>query len=104
MELVDDVDGSRAAQTVRFAVDGQDYEIDLNDAHARELRAVIEPFVAAGRRVGGAGRRVSTRAVTAARSYDPQAVRAWAASRKIALPARGRIPARVLALYHAAGF
>ena len=54
VELVDDLDGSEAAQTVRFQFGGIAYEIDLSDAHAAELRATLTPFVAAARRVAGA--------------------------------------------------
>lgn len=99
----DDLDGSEATETVTFAVEGLAYEIDLNAEHAGELRAALAPFIAAGRRVGGVGRRASASPVTAARAYDPQAVRAWAASQKIEIPARGRIPIAVVARFHAAG-
>ena len=99
----DDIDGSEANETVTFAVDGITYEIDLTDAHAEELRATVRRFAAAGRRVGGAGRRASTGADKSAQDYDPKAVRAWAGSHKIALPARGRIPAAVVEQYRAAG-
>ena len=36
--FVDDLDGSEAEGTVRFGLDGTDYEIDLNAKHAQELR------------------------------------------------------------------
>src|SRR4051794_6191129 len=36
--LVDDIDGSDAAETVTFGLDGVQYEIDLSDGHADELR------------------------------------------------------------------
>lgn len=86
-----------------FALEGVSYEIDLNDAHAEELRAAIRQYASAGRRSGGAGRRASAVAVKSAAEYDPKAVRAWAASNKVELPARGRIPAVVLEQYRAAG-
>jgi hypothetical protein len=34
-ELHDDIDGSDATQTVRFALDGVEYEIDLSDRNAK---------------------------------------------------------------------
>jgi hypothetical protein len=49
--LVDDLNGSTAVETVRFGVGGPVYEIDLNAAHARELRAALAPFVGKARRV-----------------------------------------------------
>jgi hypothetical protein len=36
--FVDDLDGSEAEGTVRFGLDGTEYEIDLNAKHARQLR------------------------------------------------------------------
>ena len=48
--LQDDIDGSEPAQTVHFALDGTDYEIDLSDEHAAELRDCLAPWIAAGRR------------------------------------------------------
>ena len=36
--FIDDLDGSAAEGTVRFGLDGTEYEIDLNAGHAKELR------------------------------------------------------------------
>ena len=55
--FVDDLDGSEAEGTVRFGLDGTEYEIDLNAQHARQLRDVLARYVAAGRRVGAGTRR-----------------------------------------------
>ena len=35
--FIDDLDGSAAEGTVRFGLDGTEYEIDLNAGHARQL-------------------------------------------------------------------
>lgn len=97
--LIDDVDGDVATESVVFGLDGTTYEMDLDADHAAELRAVLAPFVAAARRISASGAPV-TRVAT---GYDPQALRAWAAAHQIALPARGRIPADVVARFRAAG-
>jgi Lsr2 len=39
--LIDDLDGTEAEGTVRFAVDGTEYEIDLNAGHAWALREAL---------------------------------------------------------------
>ena len=52
MRLVDDLDGSKAAETITFQVDSKEYEIDLNEEHAARLRDALAPYVAAGRRAG----------------------------------------------------
>ena len=38
VKFVDDLDGSDAAGTVSFAIDGRAYEIDLSDDNAARLR------------------------------------------------------------------
>jgi len=47
--ITDDIDGTEARTTVRFALDGVDYEIDLSEANAKALREALQPYVAAGR-------------------------------------------------------
>jgi nucleoid-associated protein Lsr2 len=46
VELFDDLDGGRADETVSFALDGVDYEIDLSTAHATVLREILGEYVA----------------------------------------------------------
>ena len=40
--------------TIRFALEGRQYEIDLSSANAQRLRAALAPFISAGRSVTGA--------------------------------------------------
>jgi hypothetical protein len=47
---VDDLDGSASDGTVRFGVDGTDYEIDLNKEHTEQITQALGPFTAAARR------------------------------------------------------
>ncbi|MFI0466747.1 Lsr2 family protein [Saccharopolyspora sp. 5N102] len=49
VELVDDIDGSPANHTVTFALDGVTYEIDLNEKHTKQLRAVLDRYIKAAR-------------------------------------------------------
>ena len=39
--LIDDLDGGEADGTVRFGLDGTDYEIDLSAAHSQELHKAL---------------------------------------------------------------
>jgi hypothetical protein len=56
--FIDDIDGSRVSEgTVRFALDGTEYEIDLNAEHAQPLREGVVAYVKAARRVNGSSRR-----------------------------------------------
>ena len=55
--FIDDLDGSAAEGTVRFGLDGTEYEIDLNAEHAQALRDALSRYVQAARRAGGGARR-----------------------------------------------
>ena len=55
--FIDDLDGSAAEGTVRFGLDGTEYEIDLNAGHAHQLRDTLARYVKAARRAGGGTRR-----------------------------------------------
>jgi hypothetical protein len=100
VELVDDIDGSPATETIRFALDSVDYSIDLSGRNAEKLRGDMEKWVRAAQKTGG--RR--SRRTTNGRGVDLKAVREWAASNKIELSSRGRVPQRVIEQYHAAGY
>src|SRR2546423_10122597 len=52
VHLLDDMDGSQADETLRFGLDGMNYEIDLSAKHAEKLRATLAKFVLSSRRVG----------------------------------------------------
>jgi hypothetical protein len=47
--FIDDLDGSEAEGTIRFGLDGAEYEIDLNAEHAQALRNVLARYVHAAR-------------------------------------------------------
>ena len=55
--FIDDIDGSTAEGTVRFGLDGTEYEIDLNAEHAWQRRHALAAYVRAGRRVAGGSHR-----------------------------------------------
>ena len=55
--FIDDLDGSAAEGTVRFGLDGTEYEIDLNEKHAGQLREALARYVNAARRANGSARR-----------------------------------------------
>lgn len=49
--LVDDIDGTEGAETLRFGIDGQNYEIDLAGKNAEEFRKTLERYASKGRKV-----------------------------------------------------
>jgi len=101
--LVDDLDGSNAETTVRFALDSSQYEIDLNEVHAKELRESLAPYVGRARRISGAfGRTARRRQAGAADEADSTEVREWARKNGIEVKDRGRVPQDIVARYKAA--
>jgi hypothetical protein len=103
--LVDDLDGSDAVETVSFALDGVDYEIDLNDQHAGDLRNALSLYVGHARRTGGRRRKSSSSASSRGSSSDGPAaadIRAWARENGWDVPERGRVSAEVREAYAAA--
>jgi hypothetical protein len=64
VELFDDLDGGRADETVSFALDGVDYEIDLSTAHADVLRRILGEYVAKAHKMPARTRRARGAAAT----------------------------------------
>jgi hypothetical protein len=100
--LEDDIDGSEATETLSFALDGSEYEIDLNEGHANELREALARFTNAGRRVSGGRGRSAARTKFSLGGPDAKVVRMWAAENGIPVNTRGRIQAEVVEKYEAA--
>ena len=101
--LVDDLTGDPADTTVTFALDKTEYEIDLSNENAAEMRDGLSRYVDAARKVTGGGRRSAPAPKPTYSGYDPAAVRAWAAGQGIEVNARGRIKADVVEKFRAAG-
>jgi nucleoid-associated protein Lsr2 len=100
VELKDDLDGGPADETVRFGVDGPEYEIDLSKKNAAAFRRQLAPLIDHARKAGrGARRRSGRTGSSRERSAD---IRAWAKDQGIAVSERGRIPASVVEQYEAA--
>jgi len=96
--LIDDLDGSEAAGTVRFGLDGTEYEIDLSATHSDELRKALERYIAHARRTGGTARGAA-RSRRGSAAVDTAKVREWAKGQGIEVKDRGRIPVDVLEQY-----
>ena len=104
VELLDDLDGGVADETLTFGLDGRTYEIDLSTANAKSLREAIDPYLAVARWV-------SVRAATGSRlrgkvpaqgdgnATDAAVIREWALTNGFEVNSRGRIPANVREAY-----
>ncbi len=106
--LTDDLTGKElpdgSGECVRFSIDGDHYEIDLDSSNAQRLRGILDRYAHAGRRVrSGPAARASTSGEAPAALIDNSAVRAWAASNGIQVSKRGRPSASVIEQFRAAG-
>jgi hypothetical protein len=101
--FIDDLDGTEADGTVRFGLDGTDYEIDLSTKHAQDLRDVLASYLSASRRVGSGARRSARGGRSApAGGLNSTAVREWAKTQGIDVKDRGRVPAELVVKFKAA--
>jgi hypothetical protein len=104
--FIDDIDGGAAEGTVRFALDGTEYEIDLNAKHTEELRSALGTYVSHARKVGGSARRAGRAAGRASRgagsALNTTEIRNWAREQGYDIKDRGRVPADLVAKYQAA--
>jgi hypothetical protein len=109
VQLLDDIDGSKADETLKFGLDGTLYEVDLNAKHADQLRKSLATYVLKGRRVGrggitagrGRGQRPAVAAPARSDREQNQAIREWAKSKGLEVSDRGRIPASIVEQYQA---
>ena len=105
MQLIDDLDGRTADETVRFALDGQELEIDLSKSNANKLRKTLAEYVSHARKIPSSnGRRRRAGGAQAARrdKEQIQAIREWGLANGYEVSSRGRIPAALQEAYDAA--
>nr|WP_296068545.1 Lsr2 family protein [uncultured Actinoplanes sp.] len=105
--LIDDLDGKKADRTVEFSLDGINYTIDLSEANAGKLRKALDPYIAAGTRLGrSATGRIPARRTVAGRTAtsrdENRMIREWAQANGHQISERGRIPQSVADAYRAA--
>lgn len=110
--LTSDISGRQLkdgqGETVRFSLDGTDYEIDVSSKEAEKLRSSLQEFIESGRKTSGGSARNRTRSGQrgsggSGRSKEElAAIRAWAKEQGYEVPDRGRVRQEVLSAYDAA--
>ncbi len=107
VEMVDDLDGSEASQTVPFSLDGVTYEIDLSEDNASALRDELSRYVAAARRIGGrkvrlaTGQSLSGSAGSGTDRERNRQIREWAQANGYEVAERGRLSSEIIAGFEA---
>ena len=117
-KITDDLDGTDADETLRFALDGIAYEIDLTSKNASVLRKFLATYQDAGTRLGRVGEpaQLSSHRRGGSSPSGPrsgvnhptfqankelnQRIRGWAADKGHMLHEKGRIPQYVVDAFH----
>ena len=102
--ITDDLDGTEGADTVTFAFEGIEYQVDLSESNVKKLKKALDPYISAARKTGGrrsSGRRSSASSGRSA-SSDTAAIREWARSQGLQVSERGRVPQSIRDQYAAA--
>jgi hypothetical protein len=100
--FIDDLDGTPAEGTVRFGLDGTDYEIDLSAEHAQALREALARYVDVARRAPSAQGQTRGGRKAAPSGPNSTEVRDWARGQGIEVKDRGRIPAELVVKFKVA--
>lgn len=93
LTLIDDLDGTSAADTIAFAVDGERYKIDLSSDNIAKFMAALAPYIDAAKVVGKKKNSSGT---------DLDKVRTWARENGHNVSDKGRISQEVMEAYQAA--
>ncbi|MHA7209542.1 histone-like nucleoid-structuring protein Lsr2 [Arthrobacter sp. MDT1-65] len=110
VQLVDDLNGEEAQETVRFGIDGTDYEIDLTTDNAEALRAALAEYIGGGRKAksgrknqgGQQGSSSSSTSTSRVKREDTQQIRQWAQDHGYNPSSRGRITQSIIDAYNEA--
>lgn len=107
VQLVDDLSGEEAHETVRFSLDGTNYEIDLTQQNADSLRATLADYVDKGRKAGSGKQQASSPKASSPKASssrskreDTQQIRQWAQENGFNPSSRGRITQSIIDAYN----
>lgn len=100
IRITDDIDGSEAVESIRFAFRGTDYDIDLNAKNVAAIEKSFEKWIQHGQK-SDPGIRTRQRRSSVKNKDQTAAVREWAKANGYQVSDRGRIAAEVRAAYDA---
>lgn len=100
--ITDDLDGTEAWRTIRFAFDGKLFEIDLSREHYDSFKHGLTPWMEAGREVskfssvkpGGVGGMTKYAA-----GKEAKKMREWGRAQGMQVPENGPVPQTLVAAY-----
>lgn len=97
VQFIDDLDGKvlDEFETVRWGLDGKQYEFDTSPQHADKFRSSLEKYLTASRKVGSV-RKTRSAAPPKSGKEQTQAIREWARDQGYEVSDRGRIPGAII--------
>lgn len=99
VHMTDDLDGSKADQTVSFTWDGTSYEIDLSKKNATALTKAIQPYLDAARKVSNRTAKPAVARARAKTPYDRADLIKWAEGKGYTVAQRGRVAQSIVDEY-----
>jgi len=103
VQVIDDGKVLDEYETVRWSLDGKNYEFDTSSKHAQQFRDGLAKYISVSRASGSRGAKRVAQNTGGGRSKEQtQAIRAWATKNGFEVSDRGRIPLNVLEAFEAA--
>ncbi|MBD0859650.1 Lsr2 family protein [Gordonia sp. zg691] len=106
VQVIDDLDGKVLDQyeTVRWSLDGKNYEFDTSSKHAQQFRDSLSKYVDISRQTGRVTKRAAATATASGgrNKETTKAIREWAIKEGYELSDRGRIPQSIIEAFEAA--
>lgn len=100
--IADDIDGTADASSYSFALNGEQFEIDLSEANFKKLQDALTPFMEAGAKVTSRLPRSGGATKSASNKEELQAIRLWAKDNGYEVSDRGRVSQSIQDAYRAA--
>jgi hypothetical protein len=100
---MDDIDGTSDAKSYSFALNGDQYEIDLSESNFQQLSEALAPYIkVAAKATSRLPRERSASSAPKSNKEELQRVRQWAKDNGHNVSERGRVAQSVVDAYHAA--
>ncbi|GAA1885272.1 histone-like nucleoid-structuring protein Lsr2 [Williamsia serinedens] len=98
VEVVDDLSGKVLSdpETVRFGIDGSEYQLETSQESADELRSMLQEYAKISRK------RTTRRSDAARAAASVADIRAWAVENGWDISERGRVPKVIVDAYNEA--
>ena len=104
IHMIDDLNGEEAQETIRFGLDGTEYEIDLTTDNASKLRSTLAQYLNVARKSSGGRRGQGGRGTSTSRAKrdEVQKIRQWAQDNGHNPSSRGRVSQSIVDAYNEA--